>query len=69
MVNNVEKNVKTNFFYKLAFTFIFLLILFFCGNGKITNSKVMAASKDKLYLSDIQYMDSSYAASGHLIIS
>ena len=67
MIINVEKNVKTNLFFKLAFTFIFLLIMLFCGNSKITNSKVMAASKDKIYLSDIQYMDSSYAASGHLI--
>ena len=52
--------LKTNFMVKLAFCFALFAIIFF-------SNQVMAASKDKLYLSDIKYMDESHAASGHLI--
>ncbi len=67
MLINAIKKIQTNLLVKLAICFTFLMIILFVGNEKISNSGVMAASKDKLYLSDMQYMDNSHAASGHLI--
>ncbi len=70
MENNIKKNqVRTNLLCKMAFSIAIVAMVFLGLQGKITSSMVMAAdtNEGKCYLSDIPYMETSHAASGHII--
>ncbi len=65
--NIVNNKNQTSLIIKVAICFAFLLTIFLAIQGKTTSFAVMAASEGKLYLSDMEYMEGSKAASGHLI--